>query len=442
MLCSLLLTAVAMVGAPAPSAAVLESTPYRVVAQGLVELSDGTYAWSHTAHELTGTELEIEPDGLAILLARGGGSAMVTGSDGVGALLGNGEATFSREGVSWTAIAMAESGGGAAEPATQLDVVALASAAPDVDAFEPGAGVHDVELRHVELAAGETVESPFGHPTFVVVLAGPVAGADGATIESGDTAQLDVAETLTNAGEQQAVVLMAVIGPAIEITADVAATVATTNATPTTSPPPPPPPPTTTSTTTTTTTAPPIDLDGDGLTDDEEAALGTDHNDPDSDDDDLTDGEEVDTYGTNPLSKDTDGDELPDAGEIVTFGSDPLDPDTDDDGLLDIEPVNWGTSPTKPDTDDDGLLDGQEVNDYGSNPHQTDSDGDSLGDGDEVNTWGSSPTNTDSDGDNLIDGEEVFGTHTNPADDDSDGDGIDDGTEAGNGTDPNDANDP
>ena len=143
--------------------------------------------------------------------------------------------------------------------------------------------------------------------------------------------------------------------------------------------------------TTTTTTAPAIDLDGDGLTDDEEAGLGTDHNDPDSDDDTLSDGDEVNTYGTDPLSIDTDGDELPDAGEVVTYGSDPLDTDTDDDGLLDIEPVNWGTGPTNPDTDDDGLLDGQEVNDFGSDPHATDSDGDSLGDGDEVNTWGSRP---------------------------------------------------
>ena len=59
-----------------------------------------------------------------------------------------------------------------------------------------------------------------------------------------------------------------------------------------------------------------------------------------------------------------------------------------------------------------------------------------------MNTWGSNPTDTDSDGDTLVDGEEVNGTHTDPADDDSDDDGVDDGTEAGNGTDPNDANDP
>jgi hypothetical protein len=439
MLCILLLAG-AVVGAPVPSAAVPEPTPYIVIAQGLVEFDEGSYGWSHATHDVTAAGLTIQTAGPTVILARGDGRAMLTGPDGTSALLGNGEAQFSPDaGVTWTAIAMAESGGGAAEPATQLDVLALSSSGADAGAFVPGAGTHDVELRHVELAAGEAVESPSGSPTFVVVLTGAVAGADGATIESGGTAQLEAADTLTNAGEQPVVVLMAVIGPVVEVASGVTTTVAPTNP-PTTSPPPPPT--TTSTTTTTTTTAPPIDLDGDGLSDDEEAGLGTDHNDADTDDDTLSDGDEVNTYGTDPLSVDTDGDDLPDAGEIVTYGSDPLDPDTDDDGLPDIEPVNWGTSPTNPDTDDDGLLDGQEVNDYGSDPHTTDSDGDSLGDGDEVNTWGTDPTNTDSDGDTLVDGEAVFGTHTDPADDDSDGDGIDDGTEAGNGTDPNDANDP
>jgi hypothetical protein len=433
MLCGLLLTG-ALVGAPMPSAAAPEPTPYTVIAQGLVELEAGSYAWSHTTHDLTAAELTIAPDGPAVLIASGEGAAMVTGSDGAALLIDDREATFSRDGVSWTAIALAESGGGA-DPATQLDVLALAASEPDAAGFEPGAGTHDVELRHVYLLAGEAVEAPAGSPAFVIVLTGTLSGADGATIESGGTAQLDGANTLTNAGEQQAVVLMAVVGHTIDLTADVAES--TPTPTPTTPPPTPPP------TTTTTTTAPPIDLDGDGLSDDEEAGLGTDHNDPDTDDDTLSDGDEVNTHGTDPLSTDSDGDGLPDAGEIVTYGSDPLDPDTDDDGLPDIEPVNWGTGPTNPDTDGDGLLDGQEVNDYGSDPHATDSDGgDSLGDGDEVNTWGSNPTNTDSDGDGLVDGEEVFGTHTDPADDDSDEDGIDDGTEAGNGTDPNDANDP
>ena len=54
-----------------------------------------------------------------------------------------------------------------------------------------------------------------------------------------------------------------------------------------------------------------IDTDQDGLTDSEEAELGTDPNDADSDDDGINDGDEVDA------------------------GWDPLDTDTDDDGELD-----------------------------------------------------------------------------------------------------------
>ena len=43
------------------------------------------------------------------------------------------------------------------------------------------------------------------------------------------------------------------------------------------------------------------DRDGDGLSDADEAELGTDPGDPDSDDDGYEDGAEVHTHGTNPL---------------------------------------------------------------------------------------------------------------------------------------------
>lgn len=68
----------------------------------------------------------------------------------------------------------------------------------------------------------------------------------------------------------------------------------------------------------------PTDTDGDGLSDGEELALGTDPNNPDSDGDGLSDGEEVHTYGTNPLATDTDGDRVSD-GDEVAAGTDPTD---------------------------------------------------------------------------------------------------------------------
>ena len=66
----------------------------------------------------------------------------------------------------------------------------------------------------------------------------------------------------------------------------------------------------------------PVDSDDDGLTDDEEAELGTDPNNADSDGDGLLDGVEV------------------------SLGSDPTLSDTDGDGFIDSEEVEEGTSPT------------------------------------------------------------------------------------------------
>ncbi|WP_243854540.1 YPDG domain-containing protein, partial [Canibacter zhoujuaniae] len=57
------------------------------------------------------------------------------------------------------------------------------------------------------------------------------------------------------------------------------------------------------------------DDDGDGLTDEEEQALGTDPKNPDTDGDGLTDGQEKE-LGTNPTNPDTDGDGINDGDEV------------------------------------------------------------------------------------------------------------------------------
>jgi hypothetical protein len=66
------------------------------------------------------------------------------------------------------------------------------------------------------------------------------------------------------------------------------------------------------------------DPDNDGLTNLEEYQNGTDPNNPDTDGDGLSDGDEVHLYHTNPLLWDTDGDGISDGVEVRT-GSDPLD---------------------------------------------------------------------------------------------------------------------
>lgn len=141
----------------------------------------------------------------------------------------------------------------------------------------------------------------------------------------------------------------------------------------------------------------PVDTDGDGLTDAEEAELGTDPNSADTDGDGLTDGQEVNEYDTDPLNPDTDG---------------------------------------------DGLEDGPEVNSYDTDPNNADTDGDGLEDGEEVNDYRTDPTNADSDGDGLNDYEEVMEYDTDPNNANTDGDGFTDSQEIEMGTDPNDPEDP
>lgn len=60
----------------------------------------------------------------------------------------------------------------------------------------------------------------------------------------------------------------------------------------------------------------PIDTDGDGLSDEEETAMGTKIDEPDSDSDGLFDFEEVKTYQTDPNNVDTDGDTYNDGTEV------------------------------------------------------------------------------------------------------------------------------
>ena len=89
---------------------------------------------------------------------------------------------------------------------------------------------------------------------------------------------------------------------------------------------------------------PVLDSDSDGLTDDQEAELGTDPNNADTDGDGLSDGEEA-GGASDPLQADTDGDGLSD-GEEAAANTDPNSADTDGDGADDGLEIDLETDPT------------------------------------------------------------------------------------------------
>jgi len=95
-----------------------------------------------------------------------------------------------------------------------------------------------------------------------------------------------------------------------------------------------------------------VDSDGDGLLDSREADLGTDPYNPDTDEDGLSDGEEVEHYHTDPLNPDSDLDALKDGAEALTYNTDPLNRDTDGGGVADgHEVIEDHTNPLDPSDD-------------------------------------------------------------------------------------------
>ncbi len=227
------------------------------------------------------------------------------------------------------------------------------------------------------------------------------------------------------------------------------------------------------------------DLDGDGLTNGQEATLLTNPNNPDSDGDGIPDGTEV---GGNPavpidsdgdgiidaLDPDDDGDGIPTLSEradATALGStDPdndgrpswLDLDSDGDGLPDADEgrgdLDGDGVPNYLDPDDDGdgiptTVEIQDALDLGDDDpdgdgilswYDTDSDGDGVpdvtegrgdGDGDGLINYldpdDDDGPDGDADGDGLTNHEELTITLTDPDDPDTDGDSLPDGLEIG-----------
>ena len=87
-----------------------------------------------------------------------------------------------------------------------------------------------------------------------------------------------------------------------------------------------------------------FDLDKDGLTRQEEEALGTDWRVADSDGDGVSDGDES-LLSSDPLDVDSDGDGLTD-GQELEIGTSLLLEDTDGDSMSDLLESKGGSDPT------------------------------------------------------------------------------------------------
>lgn len=115
---------------------------------------------------------------------------------------------------------------------------------------------------------------------------------------------------------------------------------------------------------------PDFDNDGDGLDDIVETNTGifvdknntgTDPNKADTDNDKISDYDEVYKYGSNPLKQESDNDGISDYDEIKTYNTNPSSEDTDKDGLSDNDEIFvYFTDPVTPDTDGDGFVDGRD----------------------------------------------------------------------------------
>ncbi len=107
----------------------------------------------------------------------------------------------------------------------------------------------------------------------------------------------------------------------------------------------------------------------------------------DTDEDGLSDDDEINIYLTNPNNPDTDNDGMPDGWEVF-YNLNPLfddsNGDLDYDDLSNLHEYSNGTNPNDSDSDDDGLSDGDEINIYLTDPNDPDTDDDGVSDGEEI----------------------------------------------------------
>lgn len=401
----------------------------QVIAHGVLAMPAVEVGWSATAERAAPPGRAVAETRPAGFVLAAEGAVAVTAEDGaVVARVAPGEAVWTAADTPYAVVSLAERPvdyiAVALRPAASLGASGQSVAAGPPFAA-PAGEVFDVDLvRDVLERDEEGTVSAGSAPSLLLVTHGAVwvtpAGGEAVQVTAGGILQVDGDVAVAGGSRSPAEVVVARIGPALP--ADIPLRGERSAATPVSIRREDGPIAATPS-------LDEADTDGDGLDDAREAALGTDPLLPDSDDDGLTDRDEVDIFGTEALAADTDRDGIGDAEELLGGATSPFLPDTDGDGSPDPDEIAAGTDPaddasvpaTPAPTATFSAPDAPPIPEAtprasATEPPATpvpiagdDLDGDGLSTADEVGIHGTNPTVSDSDGDGISDGEEVAG---------------------------------
>lgn len=306
------------------------ATHEQVIAQGLAIFDVAPAIWRVTEIEVPRAgDAESFSGDISFTLQMQGLSVIRNDVTSKRALLGPGEAYFMSAVDPYTRRA------GGSDPSIAWIIEYLPADAPDEDAggtivFKSDpiedlpSGARDLELISNTLFPDESAPFPdHTGPALLLVTSGTVvasAGAGVTPLNAGDGLLLTGDVRLTNNTDNIATYVVVANGgrvstPGLDDDAESTSSEETSTEEATEEPTAEP------------TEAPsPDDLDGDGLTNDEEADLGTDPELADTDGDGLTDLQERDY--TDPFVADTDGDGFSDGDEELIYGTDPNDPES------------------------------------------------------------------------------------------------------------------
>ncbi len=402
-------------GLPAPASDIDLTAPHlQTIAQGVVDL-EGSVVWRVREVAPSAEAAAAETAGFSFNLARTGTTLLFNEASGGRSRLEPGEAGFVAAN---DPTARTASG---PDPATVWVFEVVAPNAQAGDALTAGTvlftsdivddypeGTFDAEFKRAVLLPNESLElATTTGPSLVMVTAGRLQGSSNGSapvpLDAGVGRLSREALSLRNTGSDNAIVVIGAIGDPVD---DASATSAETSRAEDAEQ------------AATNAETPTATDEGAADTAPEEAAPVADEQ--STTEESVPAAESAEEPAADqvvaPSGSDTDGDGLSDEEEAA-YGSDPLNQDYDADGLLDgVEVYQYGTDPLNNDSDGDGILDGAEVNEAGTNPASTDSDGDGLSDTDETYTYGTGPAAFDTDGDGVGDGEEVLVFGTDPTD--------------------------